>query len=131
MRTSIVILVVVAALAVGFVAGAQTNDAPFNGYWWRAAPYRDKANFVWGWDMGHGQGVVSGCAWAQVILRAFLAPEEAGKATEACISSLDLTKGFTIPSEIVVLVDRFYNDPQHAAVDPSNAISKVLQGLEK
>jgi len=132
MRTLLAILTISVALLVGFAAGAQTSEPPFDGYWWRAASYREKAAFVWGWQFGTGTGEMWGCT-AGVADAGASGPAFKTLVGKCVTDDSYLTKlnggvsGVSIPGEIIGLVDRFYDDPRHAAEAPGNAIVNVLQ----
>jgi hypothetical protein len=112
---------VVVALIGGFALGAQVDDhsAPFDGYWWRAAPASQKLIYVFGWEMGVNQGEMVGCQEA-------LPSDKA--AADRCIMNgavNRLTQGVSM-GDMVAMADRYYNDPKHAADPPTTALITAL-----
>ena len=108
---------VVLALLGSFAPGAQVGDhsAPFDGYWWRAAPSSQKLIYVFGWEMGVTQGELVGCQEA-------LPSDKA--AADRCIMNgamNRLTQGVSM-GDMVAMADRYYDDPKHAADPPTTAL---------
>jgi hypothetical protein len=111
----------VLALLGSFALGAQVGDhsAPFDGYWWRAAPASQKLIYVFGWEMGVTQGELAGCQEALPYDK---------EAADRCIKNgamNRLTQGVSM-GDMVALADRYYDDPKHAADPPTTALVTSL-----